>query len=641
MTPTYAGITTTLSADILNATTDEVNITNIGNYNINIGDYLMVDDEIIRVKTTTNGGSAPTGATNPLYVFRGVLGTRAVSHTTGSVVRRIFINPIELRRHSIIRASGHTFEYVGFGPGNYSTALPQRQDREITFNEELLSQSTKQSGGVNFYTGMNDQGISYAGNKKLSTITGREEIFETPVKSITGEDIKDTPGLNVSEVTEMSATRSIRVEGGSDNKATSEFNGPVVINNKVTTNNVESNNLFLQGDATVSRKFTVGIATPILAGNPGDVVNFANPSEGGYVGWVYAVENDWRRFGNVSLSKNLNINVFDRVGVGTTTPGSNTFQVGAASSIFIIQGDGGVGIGTDDANDFALNVFGSTNIVGTCTATKFVGDGSDLTSLNVANSGWTNDQNGFGVTMTYNTSYGAGGLVGIGTSIPTVTLEAGHVGMGSTSLIAHGITDLKGQSKLNLVNVSGIITASSYDLQSSSGDITAGIITTTNLNVGTSNTTIFTSSNAIGIGTLTIRAGAKLDIEGHARFKTYAENSHAVTSSSNVVTLDLATAQTFTLTTSEPVNQFTLLNVPDGSTSFTIKILQGSTAYGVGIATFKNLSGSAIPIYWPGGVIPYVTRTADKIDIYSFKTFDGGSATSAGFYAVVGGQNYS
>ena len=74
--------------------------------------------------------------------------------------------------------------------------------------------------------------------------------------------------------------------------------------------------------------------------------------------------------------------------------------------------------------------------------------------------------------------------------------------MGSTSLIAHGITDLKGQSKLNLVNVTGIITASSYDLQSSSGDITAGIITTTNLNVGTSNTTIFTSSNAIGIGTL-------------------------------------------------------------------------------------------------------------------------------------------
>ena len=243
--------------------------------------------------------------------------------------------------------------------------------------------------------------------------------------------------------------------------------------------------------------------------------------------------------------------------------------------------------------------------------------------------------------MTYITSVQSKGLVGVGTSVPTVTLEAGHVGMGSTSLIAHGITDLKGQSKLNLVNVSGIITASSFDLQSSSGDLTAGIITTTNLNVGTSYTTLYTSSNAIGIGTIAIRAGAKLDIEGHARFKTYSENSYATSSSSSVVTLDLATAQTFTFTTNEAVNSFTLQNIPEGSTSFTIKILQGSTAYGVGIDTFRNSSGTAIPVYWPGGVVPYVTRTAAKTDIYSFKCFDGSNATSAGIYGVVGGQNYS
>ncbi len=642
MDATYAGITTTLSADVINASTTEINVTNIADYNINIGDYLAIDDEIVRVKTTTNGGSAPTAATNPLYVFRGVLGTRAVTHDSGSVVRKIYINPVELRRHSIIRASGHTFEYVGFGPGNYSTAFPSKQNREITFNEELLAQSTKQSGGVNFYTGMNDQGTSFAGNKKLSTLTGKEEIFDTPVQTITGEDISEIPGLNVTDATEINVDRSIKVDGGPDNKVISEFNGPVVVNNKLTVNGPghEANNLFLQGDATVSRKYTVGIATPALAGNPGDVVYYANPTEGGYTGWVYSIENAWRRFGNVSLARDNDIYTFEQVGIGTTTPGSNTFQVGMASSIFVIQGDGGVGIGTDDAADFALNVYGSTNIVGTCTATKFVGDGSDLTDLNVANAGWTNVQSGLGVTFTYNTSYEAKGLVGIGTSLPTVTLEAGHVGMGSTSLITHGITDLKGQSKLNLVNVSGIITASSYDLQSSSGDITAGIITTTNLNVGTSYTTLYTSSNAIGIGTLTVRAGAKLDIEGHARFKTYSENSYATSSSSNVVTLDLATAQTFTLTTSEAINSFTLLNVPDGSTSFTIKILQGSTAYGVGIDTFKNLSGSAIPVYWPGGVVPYVTRTAAKTDVYSFKCFDGSSATSAGIYGVVGGQNY-
>ena len=42
---------------------------------------------------------------------------------------------------------------------NYSTSLPDRQDRIRTPAEELLSQTVKESGGVNFFTGMNDQGI--------------------------------------------------------------------------------------------------------------------------------------------------------------------------------------------------------------------------------------------------------------------------------------------------------------------------------------------------------------------------------------------------------------------------------------------------------------------------------------------------
>ena len=38
---------------------------------------------------------------------------------------------------------------------------------------------------------MNDRGISYSGNKRLSTITGREEIFDTPVETVEGEDIRN------------------------------------------------------------------------------------------------------------------------------------------------------------------------------------------------------------------------------------------------------------------------------------------------------------------------------------------------------------------------------------------------------------------------------------------------------------------
>jgi hypothetical protein len=120
-----------------------------------------------------------------------------------------------------------------------------------------------------------------------------------PFQTIEGEDISVLPSLNIITPVEGRFRRSVHVEGGPDNKVSSQFNGPVIVNNKLTVNSVkglEANNLFLQGDATVSRKYTVGIATPSLAGNPGDLVYNANPTDGGYVGWIYSVQNDWRRF---------------------------------------------------------------------------------------------------------------------------------------------------------------------------------------------------------------------------------------------------------------------------------------------------------------------------------------------------------
>ena len=288
MVPVYAGVTTSLSSAIASPTTSQVNITDLATTDINIGDYLAIDDEVVRVKGTV--------VSNPISVFRGTLGTKRDTHLNGSVVRKIYINPIELRRHSIIRASGHTFEYVGYGPGNYSTALPDKQDRSLTVNEELLAQSIRKDAGAVFYTGMNDQGVSYNGNRRLSSLTGKEEIFDTPVQTVTGQDISELVGLNIVSADEANITRSIKVEGGDDNKVASEFNGPVIVNNKITSNStkgIESNSIFLQGDATVSRKYTVGISTPSLSGNPGDIVYNADPADGGYTGWVYSVDNDW------------------------------------------------------------------------------------------------------------------------------------------------------------------------------------------------------------------------------------------------------------------------------------------------------------------------------------------------------------
>jgi hypothetical protein len=636
--PQYAGITTNLSSAINDATTANLNITNITSLDLNIGDYLLIDSEIMRIKSSpsTSNIGGPGYITNPISVFRGIYGTNASTHDNGSVVRKIKLRPIELRRHSIIRASGHTFEYVGFGPGNYSTAFPDRQDRVLSDQEELLSQSTKVDGGLVVFTGMNDRGAFYVGNKKVNSATGQEQVFDSPIPTVTGEDILTGVSVGFDALTplEISVSRSIRVEGGTDGTLISEFDGPVIFNQKITSNalgGIEANSIFLQGNATVSRKYTVGVTQPTVSGNPGDIAYYADPNRGGYVGWIYTLENDWYRFGNISISETENHMIFDRVGIATTSAGTDTFRIGAGSSLFSVNALGGVGIGTT-ANQFKLNVNGNTNIGGTITASYFSGDGSLLSNVNVSAAGWTNVSGGL-----YNSNLNN---VGIGTSVPRFNLELGAIGTSSTSLYVNGTSIFVGLVTTGNVVVGGMLTSTSFRLDGSSSNIRAGIITATTLNVGTGGTILTTSSSNIGIGTTSPRA--KLDIEGHTRFKTYSENVEYLLVVSNQVTIDLSKAQSFICTATSNINQFNLLNPPSGSTEFTIKIDQDFIgSHTVGIDVFRNSVNATIPVYWPaGGVLPIVTPTASRSDIYSFKTFDGSNITSAGHYGVVVGQNF-
>lgn len=355
----YGNLTAFLSSAITSLSTDEVYITSINIYDFQIGDYIQIDDEIMRIKSTV-----PTSPGSPLKVFRGILGTKTSSHVNGSCVKRIKVYPIELRRHSIIRASSHTFEYIGYGPGNYSTALPDNQDRQITAQEEFLSQALKESGGTVVFTGMNSDGDFYTGNKKINASTGQEEVFDAPIPTVVGEDLSEgssSLGFDIMSPLEVSVSRSLRVEGGPNNNIISEFDGPVIFNNKITSNSlqgIESNSLFLQGDARISRKYTVGISTPVFSGNPGDVIFRSNPLAGGTIGWVYTDQNDWYQFGNISLVKNSNVGLFDQIGIAVTTPEDYLVRVSYGSSAFTIDNTGHVGICTTSSPVYALNVNG-------------------------------------------------------------------------------------------------------------------------------------------------------------------------------------------------------------------------------------------------------------------------------------------
>ena len=370
---------------------------------------------------------------------------------------------------------------------------------------------------MNYYTGMNDKGISYNGNKKLNTLTGQDEIYDTPVQTVQGEDIGNLPALNVTNATESTISRSLKVEGGPDKKVASEFGGPLIVNNKITSTSVkgiEATSFYIQGDATVSRKHTVGVATPALSGNPGDLTYYSDPSEGGYVGWIYTKENAWKRTGPISLASDSDIYVADQIGIGTTTPGDLTLKVGAGASMLAADGDG-VGIGST-ANGFTFRVVGHSDFGGSIVATAFTGDGSGLTGISVPQIGWTNYVSG-GSSITYNTYQD--GKIGIGTSTPSyhgLTVGSASadasVGIGTTNLYVNGSAYFNDELVVKNANVSGIVTAAGIDLQDSDGNITVGVVTATNINVGSSGTEFHVTTSAVAIGTATARAALDLSL---------------------------------------------------------------------------------------------------------------------------------
>ncbi len=214
-----------------------------------LGTYVQVDDEIMRVSSSTLTG------TDKLNVLRGVLSSNVGIHSDTSLVKKINPVPVEFRRPSIIRASGHTFEYLGYGPGNYSTGLPQVQTRTLTEREEFLSQSQERSAGIVVYTGMNNRGDFYIGNTKKSSSTGEETSFDTPIPTVTGED----PARLSAIFDEITVKERIIVEGGDSNQILSQFDGPVTFNNEVRIKNKLSlSNKLTVKDVTNSTSSTSG-----------------------------------------------------------------------------------------------------------------------------------------------------------------------------------------------------------------------------------------------------------------------------------------------------------------------------------------------------------------------------------------------
>ena len=303
-----------------------------------LGSYIQVGDEIMRVTTSSLSGSN----LDQIYVIRGALGTQIQSHPAGSLIQKIKPIAIEFRRPAIIRASGHTFEYLGYGPGNYSTSLPQLQVKTLTEREEFLSQSQERSSGIVVYTGMNNNGDFFIGNTRYSSTSGKQKTFDIPTPTVTGQD----PSRLSVVFDEVTIKERLLVEGGNSGTILSQFNGPVLMNKDIKINGAVNINNSLK----VKDSLKIDDTTQSVDKDTGCLV----------------VE------GGVGIEKNLN--------VGGATSITGLLRVTGVSTF--------VGVSTFNSDIF---VGGNTSLVGTLTVNSSTGitlrNGGDLTLRNTSNSG--------------------------------------------------------------------------------------------------------------------------------------------------------------------------------------------------------------------------------------------------------------
>jgi hypothetical protein len=180
-----------------------------------------------------------------VYSFTGdnVIQAQSGPASAGSETRRIPISGdsvyptekrvyVELRRPSIARSGNHTFEYLGFGPGNYSTGFPARQEIVLTDVQDFYAQAKREDAGIVFYTGLNSNGDLYIGNRKINAITGEETFLES-AELVESEDEDESPATLVTTFEVPVTFKDIITVEGFDGTKQSVFTSPVYFNVRV------------------------------------------------------------------------------------------------------------------------------------------------------------------------------------------------------------------------------------------------------------------------------------------------------------------------------------------------------------------------------------------------------------------------
>ena len=297
------------------------------------------------------------------------------------------------------------------GSGNYSTALPQVQVRTLTEREEFLTQSQERSCGTVVYTGMNNRGDFFIGNKRVSSATGQERTFDAPIPTVTGED----PSRLSVIFDEVIVKERLVVEGGKSRTILSQFDFPVTFNEVVKVNAAMTVNQLIKLNGT----FEITNDTNSHSRDTGSLI-----TDGGI-----GIEK------NLNVGENLNV-------LGITTV-NNLRVTGLSTFTGVMDIDGGAEIGAFKVGITTANMLGTTGnnniIIDSAGGTTTIQD-NVVVSGDFSSSGATNGNIRIGVTNDNE----------IDTSTGNLTLDSA----GGT-VVVDDILDVNGRAEIDNVRIDG------------------------------------------------------------------------------------------------------------------------------------------------------------------------------------------
>ena len=311
----------------------------------------------------------------------------------------------------------------------------------------------------------------------------------------------------------------------------------------------------------------------------------------------------------ITVGNGANINGTTTVN-GITVVLSSAFFHGRNTTVSGILSSNSLITSSLTSNQIATKTLTATDLtVNNLSAANYIGLINGATTLNL------------GVSGSEKMRISSNGNIGIGTTNPVVSLQSSDDTDVSDRRIRAGTNARHIELIRNGSSDNWIRSVGNTDFlldQNSAGNLIIRTNAVERVRVN--------SSGNVGIGTN--NPGAKLEVVG-----SVAESFSAPAIGGTVLTLDLGAATFFRTQMTSNITSFTLLNVPASPRVYSFT-LQTVGDLGSPVRTITWLF-NGVTVRWNDGYAPAITPTVNKIDTFTFVTYDGG----VNWFGFISGQN--